>query len=156
MNSVSFTITKTAVYNEVAKTTSYGGKKAQEDGSAYERMRTTPEDEELLARFWTEACDVVTSIVRPFLVSVSDASDYSLELSLPARYDTALNDTLQDTVFSLIVNIIISSWYGIANKEEEAKYTGMATGLAAKVRSTVYYRKKPKLVQTESNDTQQS
>ncbi len=147
MNDVTLTITKTAVYNEVAKTTSYGGKKAQDDGSAYERVRTTPEDEELLLRFWDEACDMIISVVRPFLVSVNYSNDFSLSLSLPARYDTALNDSLQASMASFIVNTIISMWYEIANKEEAQKYADMAQGLVAKINSTIYYRKKPRLVQ---------
>lgn len=154
MNDLSFTITRTAVYNEVAKTTSYDGKKAKEDGNAYERLRTTPEDEEMLQRFWGEACDVVTAIVKPFLVSVTCDNQFTIELSLPARYDCALNKTLQDSAFSLIVNLIISKWYGIANKEEERKYAELAIELAAKIRSTVFYRKKPRLTQADNNDKQ--
>lgn len=155
MNNVNFTITRTAVYNEVAKTTSYGGKKAQEDGSAYERMRTTTEDEELLQRFWGEACDMITSILKPFLNSVSDNSDYTVDLSLPTRYDTNLNTMLKDTAFSFIVNMIIAKWYEIANKEEATKYADTARHLADKIRSTVFYRKKPRLIQADdNNDTQ--
>lgn len=154
MNNVSFNISKAKVYNEVAKTTSYGGKKAQDDGSAYERVRTTTEDEELLNRFWDEACDMVTSIVKPFLVSVNDDTDFTLDLSLPERYDTNLNDMLKDTAFSFIVNVIIAKWYEIANKDEVQKYTDMATALEAKIKSVVFHRKKPRLIQGDNTDKQ--
>lgn len=154
MSNVSFTISKAKVYNEVSKTTSYGGKKKQDDGSAYERIRTTTEDEELLERFWQEACGMVTSIVKPFLGSVNDDADFTLTLGLPARYDTNLNPMLKDTAFSFMVNMIIAKWYGIANKDEAQKYTDMASALADKIKSVIFYRMKPRLIQGENTDNQ--
>lgn len=152
MNEVSFNIQKTTVYNEVAKTTSYGGKKANDDGTAYQRMRTTPEDEELLKRFWDEACDTLTSILKPFIVSVSDDDGFDIQLQLPQRYDTALNQTLKSTAFSFIVDSVIAKWYEIANNDEATKYHDMANTLQAKIKSTVFYRKKPRLIQQDENN----
>lgn len=154
MNNVNFTITRESVYNEVAKTTSYGGKKAQGDENAYQRMRTTPEDEEMLQRFWHEACDMITSMVKPFINSVSDDTDFNLSLAMPSRYDTTLNAMLQATAFSFIVNQIIAKWYDMANKDEARKYDDTANGLATKFKATVFYRKKPTLIQDGNTEKQ--
>ncbi len=149
MTQQSLTISKTDVYNEVAKTTSYGGKKMQDDDSAYDRMHTTPEDEEMLSRFWEEGCDLVTDILRPFLTTVTDTTDYTVTLDMPSRYDTTLNPMLKSTVFNFITTVIIAKWYEISNKTEAEKYAATADALARKIRSTIFHRKKPTLIQQQ-------
>ena len=152
MSVTTFTINKANVYTEVAKTTSYSGVKASADGSLYEQIFTTDEDRLLLERFWNEAANAATNLFKPFLVSVSSttqshgvnlAANYVLQVELSKGYDSALDNSVQSSLFSYFVNYIVSQWYVFANKDEAAKFAQEAVTMIDDVRTKIYYRKKP-------------
>ena len=152
MSVTTFTVNKANVYTEVAKTTSYSGVKAAADGSLYEQIFTTDEDRLLLERFWNEAANAATNLFKPYLVSVSStaqshgvnlAGNYTVNLELSKGYDTALNDSVQSSLFSYFVNYIVSQWFVFANKEEAKKFAEEAVTMIDDVRTKIYYRKKP-------------
>jgi len=152
MNIVNFNISKRAVYNEVAKTTSYTGAKFTGDDDAYLRIFTTDEDRLMLERFFNEASASITDLVKPFIVSVSTNSDpaelnidnnYDVTLELSSRYDTTLNGSVHDAIFSFFVNLIIAKWYRFTNKGEEKIYADAAAHFINDINSKIYYRRKP-------------
>ena len=157
MISATFTVSKAEVYNEVAKTTSYTGIKMS--GEDYERVFTTDEDRMFLERFFNEAANGLTDVLKPFLVTVSDTSplhcidlsrNYVVALELSSSYDEQLNGSIQSSMFSYFTNFIVGNWYKFANKSEAAEYLANAASMVLDIKSKIYYRKKPRrIVPTE-------
>ena len=155
MSVTTFTVNKANVYTEVAKTSSYSGKKKAADGSLYEQIFTTDEDRIMLERFWNDAANAITSLFKPFLVSVSSAAqshgvnlagNYVLQVELSKGYDSALDDSVQSSMFSYFVNYIVSQWYVFTNKDEAADFAKEAVNMLDDVKTKIYFRKKPKRV----------
>ncbi|MDO4929625.1 MAG: hypothetical protein Q4E59_00670 [Bacteroidales bacterium] len=152
MITISITVKKISVYDEVAKTTAYTGKKAEDDGSAYRRIFATDSDRNMLERFWREACSFATSELKRFIVSVNEQPeshgvdldrDYELTLEVSSAYDENLTDSIAGSLFSYFVSSIVSKWYKFANKEEAADYATMAGTMLNDVMQKIFYRKKP-------------
>lgn len=152
MTDVTLRVSKRAVYDEVAKTTSYSGAKKVGEEGAYERIFTTDEDRLMLERFWVEACDGATANLKQFLVRVSDQSvgsgvkedeDYEVLLSLPSRFDETLTPGIETSLFSYFVAFIVGEWYIFCNKEEAEGFVTMATAKMKSVMNNLYYRVKP-------------
>ena len=153
MIEVTLTVNKANVYNEVEKTTGYTGAKIEEGGeSAYDRIRTTDEDRELLERFWSEACNAATERLKRFIVSVTEYPEshgveldrnYVVDLELSSRYDTALNQSVQTSLFSFFVLYIVSRWFKVANKQETESYAQDAASMMDDVMRKIFYKKKP-------------
>lgn len=150
MIEISIDIIKANVYDEVAKTTSYTGAKMDGDGSAYERIFTTDEDQQMLERFWDEAANAVTEQLKPFIKSLLGTKDnvigYYATLSLSSAFDETLSDSIESGLFSFFVNAIVSKWYKFTNKGEADAYATDAAGMMDDVMRKVYYRKKPQRV----------
>jgi len=150
MISATFTVPKAEVYNEVAKTTSYTGIKMS--GEDYARIFTTDEDRMMLERFFNEAANGLTDVLKPFLVSVSDTSplhcvdltrNYVVSLELSSSYDENLNGSVESSMFSYFTNFIVGNWYKFANKEEAETYMATAASMVMDIKSKIYFRKKP-------------
>lgn len=155
MTEITLTINKASVYNEVAKTTSYTGAKMTGDEGAYERIFTTDDDRMMLERFWVEACSAATEQFKPFLLSVSEQPeshgveldrDYSVELELSSSFDVHLRDSIETSLFSFFVALIVGKWYRFANKPEAEAYGTEAAGMMDDVMRKIYYRKKPRRI----------
>ena len=153
MISVTFTVQKGEVYNEVAKTTSYTGIKMS--GDDYLRTFTTDEDRMMLERFFNEAANSLTDLFKPFLVTVSETSplhcvdlsrNYEISLELSSSYDVNLNGSIQSSMFSFFTNYIVGSWYKFANKGEADGYLATAASMILDIKSKLYFRKKPRRV----------
>lgn len=83
MTNVSFSINKSNVLNEVAKTTAYSGAKMVGDEGAYERIFATASDKEMLERFWTECQISVCETLKKFL-SAEETTQASWDIWLGA------------------------------------------------------------------------
>lgn len=157
MISAEFTVSKADVYNEVAKTTSYTGIKMS--GDDYARIFTTDEDRLMLERFFNEAANGLTDVLKPFLVSVSDTTplrninlnrNYVVNLELSSSYDSHLNKSVESSMFSYFTNFIVGNWYKFSNKGEADGYLATAASMILDIKSKIYYRKKPvRVVPTE-------
>lgn len=153
---VVLSIKKANVYDEVAKLTGYVGAKNIEDtGKAYDRVFTTDDDRLMLERFWREAVGAITDEVKRFIITVSnqvnsqyvDISEvWTATLEMPSNFDSNLVDSINDSLFSCVVNSIASKWFAITNKEEADMYSGMAINCGNEAKSKLYYRKKPKRI----------
>ena len=149
-------ITKAKVFDEVAKLTGYVCAKNIEDtGKAYDRVFTTDDDRLMLERFWREAVGAITDEVKRFIITVSnqvnsqyvDISEvWTATLEMPSNFDSNLVDSINDSLFSCVVNSIASKWFAITNKEEADMYSGMAINCGNEAKSKLYYRKKPKRI----------
>ena len=137
-------VNKEAVYNEVAKTSSYTGAK-MEDESAYERIFTTEEDREMLERFWNESKNAIAGSLKKFLASETEADGtYTLTLELSASFDESLLESMERSLFSFFVMNITAKWYTFTNKGEATDYAaGAATNLEDIMRKA-FFKKKPR------------
>lgn len=146
MMEIELTVSKKTVYEEVAKTTSYTGQKMLDDDTAYDRIFTTDADQELLERFWDESRAEIAHRLAG-LVSAEKMSDdgdtYRLCLALSGAFDTALQPSMQLSLFSYFVQSLAARWYAFTNKGEEGKNEARATALLDDVREKAYYKKKP-------------
>lgn len=153
MTTVELNINKANVYVEVAKTSSYSGAKMiDENPNAYEKIFTTDEDRMLLERFWREACNQVTDLLKPFITAVSELSeshgidisaDYTATLSLSNSYDTNLTNSIESSLFSFCTNYIIAEWYKFTNKQEASSFAKEAAAMLLDVKAKIYFKKKP-------------
>lgn len=140
---INLTISKDAVYEEVAKTTSYTGSK-MDDTSAYERIFTTDEDVTMLERFWAESKNMVCNNVKKVLLSESESGgDYRLRLCVSSAFDMALRESMERSLFSFFVMNITAKWYTFTNKEESMGYSQEAVNYMDDVLRKVFYKKKP-------------
>lgn len=155
MKTIQLTVRKQEVYNEVAKTTSYTGAKMQDDDTAYDRIFTTDSDRSMLERFWTEACNAATGQLRKFVVAVSDNSegstidlsrDYSVTLELSSSYDDNMTESVQSSLFSFFVSVIVAKWYKFTNKGEAESYAVDALGMMNDVTGKIFHKMKPRRV----------
>jgi len=140
---ITLTVSRQAVYKEVAQTTDYTGKKMDSDPKAYDRVTTTDQDEEELVRFWNECRAAVAQSLVRLVQSESmsgDADTYTLVLNVS---DTALLPSMQLSLFSYFVQAITARWYVYANKEEAASFGKRAAELLEDVRRKAFYKKKP-------------
>ena len=145
MTDVTLAVDKNKVYDEVAKTTSYTGAKMQGDDKAYERIFTTDEDQQMLERFWTEASNAATEQLKQFLeINLSDSSCYKVQLELSSSFETQLQASIETSLFSFFVSVIVGKWYKFTNKSEAESYTNEAVGMIEDVMQKIYFKKKPK------------
>lgn len=145
MKSTEINISKSEVFEEVAKTTAYiGAKKVEGSGAAYDRIFTTSEDKEMLERFWQETSDVVTNELSTFLSGVpSTSTSYDVDLVMSDRFDTSLSNSLNSSIYSYFVNSILSKWCDITDKENVKEYADKAGVLLVNINDMLFFKKKP-------------
>ena len=139
-------ISKSAVFKEVAQTTSYTGAKMDDDANAYERITTVDEDQSELQRFWDESrAEVAQAFIR-MLVSEGMAEDgdtYQLVLNVSVAFDNALLPGMELGLFSYFVQSIAAKWYVYTNKKEAGEFANVGKNLLEEIRIKAYYKKKP-------------
>lgn len=144
MKEYTLTLQKDAVYEEVAKTTSYTGSKIDNDPNAYERIFTTDEDREMLERFWNESKNTICNSLKKFLVSEEETDGtYTLTLEFSSSFNDNLLASMERSLFSFFVRSITSKWYAFTNKEETADYSASAASDLDDILRKAYYKKKP-------------
>lgn len=167
---ITLSINKDDVMQEVAVTTAYtGGKMADKDDTALQRISTVDEDENHLERFWEESradlCQeliglvnyegmVDTSIIRPAepiqpsteaasLPIISIKPHYELRLEVSKSFDKALLPSMTVSLRSFFVHNIVAKWYVYTNKTEAGDYADKATTLLDDIHRKAVYKKKP-------------
>lgn len=143
---VSISIGKADVLDEVAKTSAYiGSKKVEQKEGAYDRIFVTTEDRQMLERFYSEGRNALTNLLKRFIVGASnDSSDgYSVVLTMSSRFDEAITDSMKGSMTSFLVNYIIGKWCEIANKDDAKTYADTAAALLEDVKEKVFYKVKP-------------
>lgn len=144
MITVVLTVSKDTVYQEVAKTTAYTGAKMKDEPQAYDRIPVIDADKVQLDRFWREACHTATQLFMPFLVTTDQNVDYVATLQMSSSYDVNLNDSVQGALGSMFVNHLIRKWFEVTNRGDLELYQQLEIDALRKLRSMIYYRKKPK------------
>ena len=144
MNTVVLTVIKDTVYQEVSKTTAYTGAKMKDEPQACDRIPVIDADKVQLDRFWEEACHTATQLFMPFLVTTEQNGNYVATLQMSGSYDVNLNDSVQGALGSMFVNHLIRKWFEVTNRGDLELYQQLEIDALRKLRSMIYFRKKPK------------
>lgn len=140
------TIKKNDIYEEVAKTTAYIGKKTTvEDGkSAFDQIFVTEADLAMIDRFFGESLDVLRNVLKRFISGGSGADGtISWNLDMPSRFDDNLLSSINSSANSFIVNSIIGKWCEIAANEKAKEYADNAAALLLDIKDKAFFKKKP-------------
>ncbi len=146
MPTITLTVNKANVWNEVAKTSGYtGDKMTGEDKNAYERILITDEDQKSLQRFWEEAVSVANDQLKDMLETASPmSSDYKVTLQVSKSYDQVLNASVLAALTSYFISAIVGRWYKFSNKSESQSYISEAASMMDDVLRKLYSRKRPR------------
>ena len=140
------TITKNDIYEEVAKTTAYIGKKATvEDGkSAFDQIFVTEADLAMIERFFNESLDALRNVLKRFISGGSGVDGtINWELEMPSRFDGNLLDSINSSSNSFLVNSIIGKWCEIAANDKAKGYADNAASLLLDIKDKAFFKKKP-------------
>lgn len=153
MTTILLIVRKKDVMSEVSKTTAYIGAKATGDETAYYRIATSKGDEEMLERFWSEACGAATNSLKHWVstatsipgtgIPATDGEDFSLSLDMPSNFNAALVDTMQGELANYTVQSILSKWLALAGSGEAEQYATLATATMAGIIQMGYTRTRP-------------
>ena len=146
MADFTLTIKKNDIYEEVAKTTAYIGKKATvEDGkSAFDQIFVTEADLSMIERFFNESLDALRNVLKRFISGGSGVDGtINWELEMPSRFDGNLLSSINSSANSFLVNSIIWKWCEIAANDKSKEYADNAAALLLEIKDKVFFKKKP-------------
>ena len=140
------TITKSDVYEEVAKTTAYiGAKNKLDDGkSAFDQVFVTDADMTMIDRFFNESLDSLRNVLKRF-ISCGSGADGTItwQLEMPSRFDDNLLSSINSSVNSFLVNSIIGKWCEITANDKVKEYADNAAALLLDIKEKAFFKKKP-------------
>lgn len=146
MADFTLTIKKNDIYEEVAKTTAYIGKKATvDDGkSAFDQIFVTEADLSMIERFFNESLDALRNVLKRFISGGSGVDGtINWELEMPSRFDGNLLDSINSSANSFLVNSIIWKWCEIAANEKAKEYSDNSAALLLDIKDKSFFKKKP-------------
>lgn len=147
MANFQLTINKSNIYEEVAKTTAYIGKKTTvENGkSAFDQIFVTEADSEMIDRFFNESLNLLINVLKRFILGDSRGDRLiTFMLEMPSRFDGNLINSISLSANSFMVNSIIGKWCEITANDKVKEYTDNAAALLLDIKDKAYYKKKPK------------
>lgn len=146
MANFTLTITKSDIYEEVAKTTAYiGAKNKLEDGkSAFDQVFVTDADLTMIDRFFNESLDSLINVLKRFIsgVSVADVT-ITWQLEMPSRFDDNILESIKSSANSFLVNSIIGKWCEITANDKVKEYADNAAALLLDIKDKAFFKKKP-------------
>lgn len=146
MADFTLTIKKNDIYEEVAKTTAYIGKKATvEDGkSAFDQIFVTEADLSMIERFFNESLDALRNVLKRFISGGSGVDGtINWKLEMPSRFDGNLLDSINSSANSFLVNSIIWKWCDIAANDKAKEYSDNSAALLLDIKDKAFFKKKP-------------
>lgn len=141
-----FTITKSEIYEEVAKTTAYiGAKNKLEDGkSAFDQVFVTDADMNMIDRFFNESLDALRNVLKRFVSGGSGVgATITWQLEMPSRFDDNLLESIKSSSNSFLVNSIIGKWCEITANDKVKEYADNAAALLLDIKEKAFFKKKP-------------
>ena len=146
MADFTLTIKKNDIYEEVAKTTAYIGKKTtvEDDKSAFDQIFVTEADLAMIERFFNESLDALRNVLKRFISGGSGADGtISWNLDMPSRFDDNLLSSINSSANSFMVNSIIGKWCEITANDKVKEYADNAAALLLDIKEKAFYKKKP-------------
>ena len=156
--SVTITVSKGDVYDEVAKTTSYIGVKHQGSGDEgsidhYEQVFTTDADMLMLERFFNEASLLATDRIKEWshvitnsathATSVDNSVGYSMQLNMPTNYSSQLKGSAGLSLFNFFVSYIVSKWCQLSSPADSESYGAAASAMLEDMEKKLRNRERP-------------
>lgn len=144
MSTVIIKISKTDVFNDVAKTASYTGAKMVGDDDAYERISITDQNVELFNSYWNVAVSLLCDNLKEMIQTITHTADgLTISLNVSTSFDISLVSSINLSIKAFFVEIILGKWFEITNKQEfQARYNSGVEMLTDALRK-LYYRKAP-------------
>jgi hypothetical protein len=142
-------ISKKEVFNEVSKISSLEGSVIPE---RFENVWASEEDGLLLDSYWVEG---YTSVIQSFkrylkgetiehnLLLYEKDEVFSIEVEMPARYNSLLDGNVATDVKMMIACNILFGWLQIRNPEAAEKYRENANGYSEDLKAKILYRVEP-------------
>lgn len=146
MANFTLTITKSDIYEEVAKTTAYiGGKNLDKNGkSLYDKVFVTDADLAMIERFFNDSLDSLRNVLKRFISGGSGVDGtITWELEMPSRFDENLLSSINSSANSFMVNSIIGKWCEITANDKVKEYADNAAALLLDIKDKAFYKKKP-------------
>lgn len=146
MANFTLTITKSDIYEEVAKTTAYiGAKNKLEDGkSAFDQVFVTDADLTMIERFFNESLDALRNVLKRFISGGSGVDGtITWQLDMPSRFDDNLLSSINSSANSFLVNCIIGKWCEITANDKVKEYADNAAALLLDIKDKAFFKKKP-------------
>ena len=149
MQTVSITVKRNYVLEEVAKATDYTGSKLMgSDAGALNRILATDEDLAELGILWDEAAMAIDETFKEQIISPGTNSealndDYHATMMMSEGFDISLIPTLESILRSFFITSVIAGWFKYTNKEEAADYYAKGAEYLKAAERIVYYRKRP-------------
>ena len=146
MANFTLTITKSNIYEEVAKTTAYiGAKNKLEDGkSAFDQVFVTDADLTMIERFFNESLDALRNVLKRFISGGSGVDGtITWQLEMPNRFDDNLLESINSSANSFLVNSIIGKWCGITANDKVKEYADNAAALLLDIKEKAFFKNKP-------------
>ena len=111
-------LNKNDILQEVSKTSAYIGVKAitqDGNGNFYWNIAVTKEEQEMLDRFWKEACANIANSAHEYLkkttkITGKDAESFMVSLEMPYGYNMASNTQIYQYAYSYVVSYILMKW----------------------------------------------
>ncbi len=135
-------VTKSDVFDAVDKATAYIGAK-DSDESAYDRVSTTNANREILEDFWKEACSGATEKFKRFVSFSSTGDKYEVDVWTGKQYNSALTSSINDSLFSYLVSMIVSKWLRYCNAGASESFANDAAGAMDDVMRKLYHKSAP-------------
>ncbi len=145
MKTVTITADRTAIFDQVARTTGYAGaKQLDRDEHAYERLSTTKADDDLLVQFWNESRGCLCHALRRLIEAEGmEGADYRLDLNLSEAFDEGLLPSVATDLDAYFVNDITSKWLTLVDKDRAADYATAASHIIADIQRKLLCKKAP-------------
>lgn len=146
MANFTLTITKSNIYEEVAKTTAYiGGKNLDKNGkSLYDQVFVTDADLTMIERFFNESMDALRNVLKLFISGGSGVDGtITWQLEMPSRFDDNLLESINSSANSFLVNSIIGKWCEITANDKVKEYADNAAALLLDIKDKAFFKKKP-------------
>lgn len=154
MKTVNLSISKSSVYNEVAKLTAYVGAKTKDahEENIYDTVFVTNDDTGMLERFWREAKSRICDELKRFVVkiepveydeSVDLEEQYMTTLQVTDRFDMNLLPAVNDLIVSFFVNNIAGKWFAIANRGDAQYYMDESKYNLEELKRKLFFRRPP-------------
>lgn len=144
MGTIIIKISRTDVFNDVAKTASYTGAKMVGDDGAYERISITDQNLELFNSYWNVAVSLLCDNLKEMIQTITHTSEgLTISLNVSTSFDISLVSSINLSIKAFFVEIILGKWFEITNKQEfQARYNSGVEMLTDALRK-LYYRKAP-------------
>lgn len=145
MKQLQIRVARDRVYEEVSKTTSFDGAKKDAGDGIYERVMTTQDDRQMLARYFDEAAQAAETALSDIPMS-NETTDgqWCVTLFLPDAFNLNAAQSINNDVFSYFCESIIGRWYSSAMPADSERHAVLAAGFMQDALRKIWFRGAPR------------